>query len=146
MRKWIRLGVAAGLMGCASLGTLPARADDTVPDAPPDTATRSQMPAPGSPDQVKLITGLCGIQMKDMSEGACHCLAEKTVEGLSDPQRDYLIATVVSPPVAERMLKDKRVGQADQVEIFGFLNTQSDACRAGESQPGGTAPASAGKG
>lgn len=82
--------------------------------------------------QIELITGLCGIQMKEMSKEACHCLAEQTLTGLSDPQRDYLIATVVAPPVADRMLADGRVGQPDQGVIFDFISKTADSCATGK--------------
>lgn len=81
--------------------------------------------------QIKLISGLCGVQMKAMSAPACTCLAEQALTGLSDPQRDYMIATVVAPPVAERMLNDGRVGQPDQATIFAFINATSEACASG---------------
>ncbi|MCQ0988411.1 hypothetical protein [Jiella marina] len=90
-----------------------------------------ELPRVSEENQVELIAGLCGVQMKTMSPLACQCLAEQTLTGLSDPQRDYLIATAVAPPVAERMLNDGRVGTADQRTIFTFLNSTSDACATG---------------
>ena len=85
-----------------------------------------------------MISGLCGVQMKGMTPAACTCLAEKALTALSDPQRDYLIASVVAPPVSDRMLKDGRVGQEDQKTLFAFLNTTSTECTASTA---GMAPA-----
>lgn len=90
-----------------------------------------ELPRVSEENQVELIAGLCGVQMKAMSPLACTCLAEQALTDLSAPQRDYLIASVVAPPVAERMLNDGRVGTADQKTIFTFLNTTSDACASG---------------
>ncbi|KQT47548.1 hypothetical protein ASG43_10730 [Aureimonas sp. Leaf454] len=85
--------------------------------------------------QVELITGLCGVQMKDMKPESCKCLAEQSLTNLSDPQRDYLIATVVSPPAADRMLADGRVGQPDQQVISSFIDKTADACSTGTYKP-----------
>jgi hypothetical protein len=114
---------------------------DASPDADTDDQQAGQprnavgdkfeLPRVSEGNQVELISGLCGIQMKQMSPEACTCLAEQALEKLSDPQRDYLIAAAVAPPVAERMLGDGRVGQPDQERIFAFLNTTSDACMTG---------------
>ncbi|MEH6720752.1 MAG: hypothetical protein V7704_17870 [Aurantimonas endophytica] len=90
-----------------------------------------ELPRVSEGNQVELIAGLCGVQMKQMTPLACTCLAEQALEKLSDPQRDYLIASVVAPPVAERMLGDGRVGQPDQETIFAFLNATSEACVTG---------------
>ena len=90
-----------------------------------------ELPRVSEGNQVELIAGLCGVQMKQMTPLACKCLAEQALEKLSDPQRDYLIASVVAPPVAERMLGDGRVGQPDQATIFAFLNATSEACVTG---------------
>ncbi|MDY8110573.1 hypothetical protein U0C82_15630 [Fulvimarina sp. 2208YS6-2-32] len=89
-----------------------------------------ELPRYSEDNQVELITGLCGIQMKNMSEAACGCVAERSLTALSDPQRDYLIAAVVAPPVADRMLGDGRVGEPDQKTIFAFLEKESATCRA----------------
>lgn len=94
-----------------------------------------ELPRVSEDNQIELISGLCGVQMKAMSPAACVCLAEQSLEQLSDPQRDYMIAAVVAPPVAERMLGDGRVGQPDQQEIFAFLNATSDACMTGSFVP-----------
>ena len=97
-----------------------------------------ELPRVGNDNQVEMITGICGVQMKGMSTASCTCLAEKALTTLSDPQRDYLIASVVAPPVSDRMLKDGRVGDADQKLIFAFLNKTSTECTA---STGGSAPA-----
>ncbi|MCK5931720.1 MAG: hypothetical protein KAG89_06070 [Fulvimarina manganoxydans] len=119
----------------------PAPSQETETSDQPRNAVgdKFELPRVSGDNQVELITGLCGVQMKDMTKADCACLAESAMDALSDPQRDYLIASVVAPPVADRMLKDGRVGESDQVTIFTFLNTQSDQCRAG-AQGGAEAP------
>ena len=97
-----------------------------------------ELPQVGKGNQVEMIAGLCGVQLKGMTTAACTCLAEKALTALSDPQRDYLIASVVAPPVSDRMLKDGRVGEADQKLLFAFLNKTSTECAASTA---GTAPA-----
>ncbi|MCM2502421.1 hypothetical protein NDN16_01900 [Aureimonas altamirensis] len=118
----LSLVLCAGVLGLASG---PAGAQGS--GAPPP----QMFPTPGEGDQVGLIAGLCGVQMKDMSPQACRCLAERSQTQLSDPQRDYLVATAVSPPVADRMLSDGRVSQPDQAAIFAFLNDTMRTCHGG---------------
>lgn len=128
------LSVPALAQGDGGSNAAGAAAADAMKDAPADGAADKlfDVPRVGDKDtQVEMITGLCGVQMKAMSKPACRCLAEQSMTKLSDPQRDYLIATVVSPPVADRMLKDGRVGAPDQQVIFSFINATSDACASG---------------
>ena len=153
MHSFIRAGLPA--MFALALAISPALAETAttpapaaapaapaVPGATPDK--QFDLPRIGNKDtQIQLISGLCGIQMKEMSPLACHCLAEQTLTGLSDPQRDYLIATVVAPPVADRMLADGRVGQPDQKVIFDFISATAESCTTGKfvAKPAGAAPA-----
>lgn len=126
--------LAAGLMTAPALAQSSGTGTAEAPATGAPVTPEKQFALPRAGDkatQVELITGLCGIQMKQMTPPACHCLAEQTLTGLSDPQRDYLIATVVSPPVADRMLADQRVGKVDQEAIFAFLTVTSDACATG---------------
>ncbi|MER0239618.1 hypothetical protein [Fulvimarina sp. MAC8] len=102
-----------------------------------------ELPRYSEDNQVELITGLCGIQMKEMSKPACGCLAEASLDELSDPQRDYLIASVVAPPVSDRMIGDGRVTEADQKEIFAFLQSSSESCKAEFADADAAAPADA---
>lgn len=140
--------IRAGLPAIFALGlAMPALAQSAAPAAPaaPGAAPAKQFELPKVGDkntQIELITGLCGIQMKEMSKEGCHCLAEQTLTGLSDPQRDYLIATVVAPPVADRMLADGRVGQPDQKVIFDFISATADSCATGKfvAKPAGATP------
>lgn len=88
-------------------------------------------PTEGKADQVGLIAGICGVQLKDMSPEACRCLAEQAMTRLGDPQRDYLVATAVSPPVADRMLEEGSITQIDQRTIFTFLDDSLRTCRSG---------------
>lgn len=124
LHRMYRIGVACTLMMAFCPPALAA--GDGGP--PPMFAT------PGAADQVGLVTGLCGVQMKDMSPDACRCLADQSMTRLSDVQRDYLIATAVSPPVADRMVEDGTVGQMDQQLIFTFLNDAMRQCHGGTFQ------------
>ena len=116
-----------------------------------EVGEKFELPRVSDDNQVEMIAGLCGVQMKQMSPAACTCLGEAAMEDLSAPQRDYLIASVVAPPVAERMLGDGRVGDPDQKEIFAFLQSSSESCAAETAAAGqdngaaasGTAPAEA---
>jgi hypothetical protein len=128
------LVLPAALLGLAAA---PAHAQAPAPAAP--SAAPQQSGAKG--DEPGMIAGLCGVQMKSMSPLACRCLADRAMADLSAPQRDYLIATAVSPPAADRMLADGRVGRGDQEIIFTFLNATSDACASGTYQaPAAPAP------
>lgn len=100
-----------------------------------EVGEKFELPRISGDNQTEMIAGLCGVQMKAMTPAACKCLASEAMTELSDPQRDYLIASVVAPPVADRMLKDRRVGDSDQKVIFTFLNTTSDACKTGTFVP-----------
>jgi hypothetical protein len=95
-----------------------------------EVGEKFELPRVSDDNQIEMIAGLCGVQMKQMSPAACTCLGEAAMEDLSAPQRDYLIASVVAPPVAERMLGDGRVGEPDQKEIFAFLQATSESCAA----------------
>ncbi|MCB8837451.1 hypothetical protein [Aurantimonas sp. VKM B-3413] len=97
-----------------------------------------ELPKLEGTEQIKMITGICAVQIKDITVPACTCLAEKSMVALSDPQRDYMIASVVAPPVADRMLKDGRVGAEDQKTIFAFIDSTSDACMTETAGMGGT--------
>ncbi|WP_040488901.1 hypothetical protein [Fulvimarina pelagi] len=105
-----------------------------------------ELPRYSEGNQIELITGLCGIQLKEMSQPACGCLAEASLDNLSDPQRDYLIASVIAPPVSDRMLGDGRVTESDQAEIFGFLQTYSETCKAEVAGTDGSTPSTGGAG
>ena len=104
-----------------------------------------ELPRLQGSEQVKMITGICTVQIKNITIPACTCLAEKSLTALSDPQRDYMIASVVAPPVADRMLKDGRIKDEDQKTIFAFIDSTSDAClketagKAGGTETGTTA-------
>lgn len=100
-----------------------------------EVGEKFELPRVSGDNQIEMIAGLCGVQMKQMTPAACTCLATEAMSELSDPQRDYLIASVVAPPVADRMLNDRRVGESDQKTIFAFLNTTSDACASGTFVP-----------
>ncbi|WAJ27457.1 hypothetical protein [Antarcticirhabdus aurantiaca] len=122
-----RLVLPAALV--LGLAVVPALAQSPAPSASSDAAAPPV--AAGKGDEPGMIAGLCGVQMKSMTPLACKCLSERAMIDLSAPQRDYLVATAVSPPVADRMLADGRVGRGDQEIIFTFLDRTSDACASG---------------
>ncbi|MEF2552777.1 hypothetical protein VQ042_15625 [Aurantimonas sp. A2-1-M11] len=106
-------------------------ASEDAPEQPRNAVgDKFELPRVSEGNQVEMIAGLCGVQMKQMSPAACTCLGEAAMEELSPPQRDYLIASVVAPPVAERMMGDGRVGEPDQKIIFAFLEATSVSCAA----------------
>ncbi|KAA0969739.1 hypothetical protein FPY71_14580 [Aureimonas fodinaquatilis] len=130
-----RQRICTGLATCFLFAALaPALASDEA---------AQMFPEEGQGNQVGLIAGICAVQLKDMSPEGCQCLAEQSLVRLSDPQRDYMIATVISPPAAERMLGDQRVGQADQKVIFDFLNDSLTSCETGTYNPDAQVPPSA---
>jgi len=99
------------------------------PDNPRNAVgDKFELPRYKGEDQINMIAGICGVQIRHMTQAACRCLAERSMDALSDPQRDYMIASVVAPPVADRMLKDGRITDADQKTIFAFIDPTSDAC------------------
>ncbi len=122
-RLVLPVALVLGLAAVPALAQSPAPSASSGPAAPPVAA--------GKGDEAGMIAGLCGVQMKSMSPLACKCLAGRAMTDLSAPQRDYLVATAVSPPVADRMLADGRVGRGDQEIIFTFLDKTSDACASG---------------
>ena len=103
----------------------------------------------GTPeDQKNLIAGLCSVQL-DIGPAGCTCLAERSLTELDEPQRSYLILSVVQPPAAERLPVAKSKEQL--ATIFGFLEKASGECRqavpatptapaAGDQPEAGTAP------
>lgn len=100
-----------------------------------------ELPRVSEENQVNLIAGLCGINLGGLGQEGCTCLAEQAMEDLSAPQRDYLIAAGMAPPVAERMLKDGRIDTSDEVTIKTFLDTTYKTCMpAGAQDQTGTAP------
>ena len=93
-----------------------------------------------------MIAELCGIQIRDASPATCTCLGEQAIQQLTPPQRDYLIATVVAPPAADKLFKRGTVTPADQMTIITFLNATSEACKSGTyvaPDAGGAAPEAA---
>jgi hypothetical protein len=98
----------------------------------------------GSPeDQRHLIAGLCGTQL-DIGPDGCSCLADRAMAELDDPQRTYLILSVVQPPAAERL---PIAGSHDQLAlIFGFLEKASADCRPGAAPGEGESEAMPGAG
>ena len=87
----------------------------------------------GSPDQQRtIIAGICQTQLT-IGEAGCFCLAERSIGELSDPQREYLIMTVLQPPVAERMGTAR--SEADLKVIAAFIESARTACAA-PAEPG----------
>jgi hypothetical protein len=80
----------------------------------------------GSPDQQRtIIAGICQTQLT-IGEAGCHCLAERSIGELSDPQREYLIMTVIQPPAAQRMAMAR--SQADLEVIAAFIESARTTC------------------
>ena len=77
--------------------------------------------------QQGMIAGICLGQLA-LGEEACGCLAERAMTGLDDAQRDYLLLTVVNPPLAES--SPIATSQAELAAIFTFLEEASAACTA----------------
>ena len=95
----------------------------------------------GSPqDQKNIIAGICATQLKDLDAAGCSCLAERSLTELDDPQRAYLILSVVQPPAAERLPIASQ--QEELAKIFTFLGDTHTACAtpgAPAAAPGGEA-------
>jgi hypothetical protein len=80
----------------------------------------------GSLDQQRaIIAGICQTQLT-IGERGCQCLAERSMGELSDPQREYLIMTVIQPPAAGRMAMAR--SQADLEVIAAFIESARVAC------------------
>jgi hypothetical protein len=94
----------------------------------------------GSPNQQRtMIAGICQTQLT-IGEAGCWCLAQRSIDELSDPQREYLIMTVIQPPVAERMAMAR--SQDDLNVIATFIESARTACAA-PAEPGQGATESA---
>ncbi|MCE7028812.1 hypothetical protein [Jiella avicenniae] len=144
-------GDAAGSSGAAAPENGAANDQANPPkgaDGQPRNAVGDEFQLPHLTDenQVKMIAELCGIQIRDASPETCTCLGEQAVQQLTPPQRDYLIATVVAPPTADKLVKRGTVSKDDQMTIITFLNATSDACKTGTyvaPDAGGAAPSTA---
>jgi hypothetical protein len=88
----------------------------------------------GTPeDQKNIIAGICGTQIPLNPQG-CVCFAERAMTELDDPQRAYLILTVIQPPAAERL--DIAHSQEDLKTIALFIDAAQKGCAAaGGGQP-----------
>ena len=81
----------------------------------------------GTPsDQKNLIAGICATQLADLGATGCTCLAERALNELDEPQRAYLILSVVQPPAAERLPIASQ--QEELAKIFTFLGDSHTAC------------------
>ena len=86
----------------------------------------------GTPeDQKNIIAGICGTQIPLSPEG-CVCFAERALIELDDPQRAYLILTVIQPPAAERM--EIAHSQADLRTIALFIDAAQKGCAAASTE------------
>ena len=92
--------------------------------AVPASAQDSGLGTPA--DQKNLIAGVCATQLADLGATGCACLAERALNELDEPQRAYLILSVVQPPAAERLPIAKQ--QEELAEIFNFLGAAHTAC------------------
>ena len=81
----------------------------------------------GTPaDQKNLIAGVCATQLADLGATGCACLAERALNELDEPQRAYLILSVVQPPAAERLPIASQ--KEELAKIFTFLGDSHTAC------------------
>ena len=106
-----------------ALGSVPALAQDTFitkENAPPPFGTKAQ--------EEVLIANICGTQIKDLGQAGCACLAKEAMTALDDPQREYLILSVVQPPAADRTATAR--SQADLKTIALFLTSAQTECAA----------------
>ena len=96
-------------------------------------------------DQQNLIAGICGSQVPLNAEG-CACFAERAMTELDEPQRAYLILTVIQPPAAER--HEMARSQPDLKTIALFIEGALKACAAagGAPAPSEAAPPDGGAG
>ena len=92
--------------------------------------TRENAPPPfGTPAQEEvLIANICGTQIKGLGQAGCACLAKEAMTALDDPQREYLILSVVQPPAADRTPTAR--SQADLQRIALFLQDAGKDCAA----------------
>lgn len=112
----------APLAALALLSATPAVAEGT-----------SKAQAFGGPeDQRALITGVC-LNQSGLGRAGCLCLADKALVDLETDERDYLLATVLVPPTAERMAG--KLGQDGLKKVALFLNEASVFCEKPENQP-----------
>ena len=77
--------------------------------------------------QTTRIAEACGVEMK-LSAAGCRCLADRALTDLSDLQREYLLATAISPSAAERMRG--QVSQDDIQILAKFLASAGQECSA----------------
>ena len=94
----------------------------------------------GTPaEQQGLIANICGTQLAPLGAAGCACLAERAMIELDQPQRDYLILSVVQPQAADRT--DTARSPAELKVIATFIREAQTACN-GAGTPA-TAPAEA---
>jgi hypothetical protein len=73
------------------------------------------------------IAEACRVEMK-LSVAGCNCLADRALADLNDVQREYLLATAISPSAAERMRE--QVSQDDIQILARFLGSAGQECSA----------------
>ena len=94
-------------------------------------------------DQRNLIAGICSTQLA-LDAAACSCLADRAINELNDAQLNYLILSVVQPPVAAGT--DIGKSQAELGTIFTFLEAARRDCAAAEAPPVTADPAAPAEG
>lgn len=101
--------------------------------------TKGQEPAPfgGGAEEQRLIGDICGTQLPALGGPGCACVAKSAMTALDQPQRNYLILSVVQPQAADRTAAAKSAG--DLQAIAAFIEKAGKDCAA----PGGAAPAAA---
>jgi len=95
-------------------------------------------------NQRNMIATICGSQIPLDAPG-CACFADHAMTELDEPQRAYLILTVVQPPAAERHQLAR--SPEDLRALALFIDRTQKACAAGASSPapGQAVPSEAGE-
>jgi len=81
----------------------------------------------GETVQTTRIAEACVVEMR-LSAAGCRCLSDRALTDLSDLQREYLLATAISPSAAERMRA--QVSQDDIQILAKFLASAGQECSA----------------
>ena len=93
----------------------------------------------GTPAEEKaLIANVCGTQLPTLGAAGCACLSDRAMTDLDQPERNYLILTVVQPQAADRTATAR--SPAELKKIAGFIETAGKDCA-----PPAAAPAEAPK-
>lgn len=116
MTRTVSTLVAAATLAAVSIATFPVASAQAVGTGGFGTPAEQQ----------GLIANICGTQLAPLGAAGCACLAERAMTELDQPQRDYLILSVVQPQAADRT--DTARSQADLKVIASFISDAQTAC------------------